>query len=40
MSSAHPGSMPETNTDEPPSVHAPVTEESSAFGALGGWSSG
>ena len=40
MSSAQPGSMPETNTDEPPTVQASVTMSSTIFGALAGCSSG
>ncbi len=40
MSSAQPGSMPDTNTDVSPSPQAASTASSSSRGALAGCSSG
>ena len=40
MSSAHPGSMPDTKTELLPAVHAGTTSSSSSCGALAGCNKG
>ncbi len=40
MSSAQPGSIPDTNTELSPIAHARSTASVTGVGALAGWSSG